>query len=65
MHDQGRPWRGRGGSDLPLDAVEGRYTCAAQAALLGGLRLEPLLVGLSDAYEMCRWGQAGGVAAGV
>lgn len=46
---------------LPLAAepppplqVEGPYLAAAQGALLGELRMEPLVLGLSDAYELCR-----------
>jgi hypothetical protein len=42
------------GEEVGADAVEDCYVRAAQAALLGGLRVDPLLVGLSDAYELCR-----------
>jgi hypothetical protein len=44
----------RGSGELALEQVEGRYLAALQAALLGELRVEPLVVGLSDAYELCR-----------
>lgn len=57
MHDMQQ--RGGSGGTLPLDQVEGSYLAAAQGALLGELRLEPLVMGLSDAYEQCRWGRAG------
>lgn len=40
---------------MPLEAVEGSYLAAAHGALLGGLAMEPLVVGLSDGYELCRW----------
>ena len=52
MHDQPE-WRCSG---LELATVDGAYLAAAEAALLGELRLEPLVMGLSDAYELCRWG---------
>ncbi|KAL4433860.1 hypothetical protein ABPG75_000301 [Micractinium tetrahymenae] len=52
MHDQQH--RRAGGPELPLAEVEGPYLEAAQGALLGELRMEPLVLGLSDAYELCR-----------
>jgi len=52
MHDQQQQWSA--GGELPLSAVEGPYLAAAHAALLGELRFEPLVLGLSDAYELCR-----------
>ena len=58
MHDQRLPAQaaaGAQGEALAVEAVEGGYLGAAHAALLGGLALEPLLVGLSDAYELARW----------
>jgi hypothetical protein len=57
MYDRQHLWQGPGGavtSELRLEGVEGAYFEAAQAAVLGELRLEPLVVGLSDAYELCR-----------
>lgn len=63
MHDQHLQAAAGGGEALPLEAVDGGYLGAAHAALLGGLALEPLLVGLSDAYELARW--AAGVGGGV
>jgi hypothetical protein len=45
MHDQ---------QQLDVPTADGTYLEAAQSALLGELRFEPLLVGLSDAYELCR-----------
>ena len=48
---------GQRGGDEPAmaqDAVESRYLAALQSCLLGDLRLEPLVVGLSDGYELCR-----------
>lgn len=42
-------------SELPLESVEGCYLAALHSSLLGELRLEPLVVGLSDGYELCRW----------
>lgn len=60
MHDQRAAWAAAGPTrELALEAVEGAYLAAAHGALLGELRLEPLLVGLSDAYELCRWGGQG------
>ncbi|KAL4419518.1 hypothetical protein ABPG77_005749, partial [Micractinium sp. CCAP 211/92] len=52
MHDQRQRWAGS--AELPLEQVEGPYLEAAQGALLGKLRMEPLVLGLSDAYELCR-----------
>ena len=45
---------GSGVRELALEEVDGSYVAALQAALLGELRVEPLVVGLSDAYELCR-----------
>lgn len=45
--------------ELPLEAVEGGYLAVLHACLLGELRLEPLVVGLSDGYELCRCELAG------
>ena len=63
MHDQqwqAHPGASGGGqaelAELPLEAVEGGYLAALHACLLGELRLEPLVVGLSDGYELCRCG---------
>ena len=42
------------GGELPLEAVAGCYLAALHSCLLGELRLEPLVVGLSDGYELCR-----------
>lgn len=52
MHDQ--PGRWTGSAELPVEQVEGAYLEAAGGALLGELRMEPLVLGLSDAYELCR-----------
>ena len=64
MHDEQR-WVG---GELALCAVRVEYLSAAQGALLGALRLEPLLVGLSDGYELCRrvqgWQSGGGGGGG-
>ena len=51
------------GGEVPLEAVGAPYLAAAHGALLGELRLDPLLVGLSDGYELCRRGGAGRAAA--
>lgn len=42
-------------SELPLESVDGCYLAALHSSLLGELRLEQLVVGLSDGYELCRW----------
>ena len=66
MHDQRLPAHAHAaGEALAVEAVEGGYLGAAHAALLGGLALEPLLVGLSDAYELARWVGAGWLGGSV
>ncbi len=35
--------------------VDGAYLACLEGCLLGEGRLDPLLVGLSDAYELLRW----------
>ena len=49
------PREGGSSGELPLESVDGAYLAALHSSLLGELRLEPLVVGLSDAYELCRW----------
>lgn len=46
-----------------MEAADACYLDALRACLLGGLTMGPLLLGLSDGYELCRW--AGWEAADV
>lgn len=55
-----------GGEQLSMvEAAEACYLEALRACLLGGLTMEPLLLGLSDGYELCRWAGEEGCCAGV
>lgn len=55
-----------GGEQLSMvEAGDVCYLEALRACLLGGLTMEPLLLGLSDGYELCRWAGEEGCCAGV
>ena len=56
--EEGVPAGAEGLAAVPLQPA---YVAAAEGCVLGALRLDPILVGLGDAYKLLRWvGWAGG-----